>query len=253
MDLRVISIGCLSCHPLWGERTDVRTGHGTTTLIRAGKRVILIDPSLPHAVLAARLGERANLKPDAVTHVFLTSFNPELRRGIRLFDHATWWISRQEREAVGVAMATELARLAQRGIVLPGDAIGRRADAAKGDAASEGNGSLRKTLEQDIALLKGCEPAPDSLATEHADRVDLFPLHGVTPGLSGVLVAGPRATTLVCGDAVPTIEHLEQGQVLPNAANVDQAREAFAEAVEIADLLVLGRDNLVVNPTKRPF
>lgn len=247
MDLRVISIGCLSCHPLWGERTDVRTGHGTTTLIRAGKRVILIDPSLPDAVLTARLGERANVKPADVTHVFLTSFNPELRRGIRLFDHATWWISREEREGVGVAMATELARLAQHGSVPAAGA------ARKGDSPGDGNGSLRKTLEQDVALLKRCEPAPDSLATELGDRVDLFPLHGVTPGLSGVLIAGSRATTLICGDAVPTIEHLEQGKVLPNAASVDQAREAFAEAVEIADLLVLGRDNLVVNPTKRPF
>ncbi len=237
MDLRVISIGCLSCHPLWGERTDVRTGHGTTTLVRAGKRVILIDPSLPDAVLAARLGERANAKPEQVTHVFLTSFNPELRRGIRLFDHATWWISREEREAVGVAMGTELARLAR--------GNGHPDIARKGD--------VTKMLEQDIALLKRCEPAPDSLATEHADRVDLFPLHGVTPGLSGVIMAGARATTLVCGDAVPTIEHLEQGQVLPSAANVDRAREAFAEAVEIADLMILGRDNLAVNPTKRPF
>ncbi len=250
MDLRVISIGSLSCHPLWGERSDVRTGHGTTTLVRAGKRMILIDPSLPDQVLAARLGERANVRPEAVTHVFLTSFNPELRRGIRLLDHATWWISKAEREAVGVAMATELARLAQgdRGSGLPAGVTPRR-----GDGAGDGDGSLRRALEQDVALLKRCDPAPDSLATEHGERVDLFPLHGVTPGLSGVIIAGARATTLVCGDAVPTIEHLEQGQVLPSAANVDQAREAFAEAVEIADLMILGRDNLVVNPTKRPF
>lgn len=247
MDVRVISIGCLSCHPLWGERADVRTGHGTTTLIRAGKRVILIDPSLPEAVMAARLGERANVRPEQVTHVFLTSFNPELRRGLRLFDDATWWISGTEREAVGVAMATQLTRLAQ-----GGGAVHPEIMQGKGNG-SDGEAALRRTLEQDVALLKRCEAAPDSLATEHGERADLFPLHGVTPGLSGVLVAGARATTLVCGDAVPTIEHLEQGKVLPNAASVDRARESFAEAVEIADLLVLGRDNLVVNPTKRPF
>jgi glyoxylase-like metal-dependent hydrolase (beta-lactamase superfamily II) len=221
----------------------VRTGHGTTTLIRAGKRAILIDPSLPDGVLAARLGERANVKAADITHVFLTSFNPELRRGIRLLDHATWWISREEREAVGVAMATELARLA----------AGRPGEEGDGNGEARAGAALRRTLEQDVALLKRCEPAPDSLATEQGERIDLFPLHGVTPGLSGVIVAGSRVTTLVCGDAVPTLEHLEQGKVLPNAGNVDRARESFAEAVEIADLMVLGRDNLVVNPTRRPF
>jgi hypothetical protein len=41
--------------------------------------------------------------------------------------------------------------------------------------------------------------------------------------------------------------------VLSSAANVQLARESFAEAVEIADYLVLGRDNFVTNPTKKPF
>jgi hypothetical protein len=41
--------------------------------------------------------------------------------------------------------------------------------------------------------------------------------------------------------------------VLSGAADTDQARESFAEAVEIADVLVLGRDNAVSNPTKRGF
>jgi glyoxylase-like metal-dependent hydrolase (beta-lactamase superfamily II) len=102
-------------------------------------------------------------------------------------------------------------------------------------------------------VLKKCEPAPDHIADEKGERIDLFPLPGITPGLTGLIIAGSRHTTLVCGDAVPTVEHLEQGKVLTPAADVDRARESFAEAVEIADLLVLGRDNLVVNPTKRPF
>ena len=52
---------------------------------------------------------------------------------------------------------------------------------------------------------------------------------------------------------MPTVEHLETGKVLLPAADADQARESFAEAVEIADQLVLGRDNLVVNPARRAF
>ena len=129
-------------------------------------------------------------------------------------------------------MATQLARLAQQG---------------------ERDVPLRETLELDVAILRRCEPAPDSLLTDRGQRVDLFPLPGVTPGLCGLLIAGARFTTLVCGDAVPTSEHLEQGQVLSNAADVARARESFAEAIEIADLIIPGRDNLVVNPTKRLF
>jgi glyoxylase-like metal-dependent hydrolase (beta-lactamase superfamily II) len=98
-------------------------------------------------------------------------------------------------------------------------------------------------------VLRKFVAAEDSIA----EHVDLFPLPGVTPGLCGLLLEGARHTTLICGDAVPTVEHLEQGQVLTNAADVTRARESFQEAVEIADLLVLGRDNIAVNPTKRPF
>jgi glyoxylase-like metal-dependent hydrolase (beta-lactamase superfamily II) len=230
MDLRVISIGALSAHPLWGERSPVRSGHATTTLIRAGKKTILVDPGLPDQVLIARLGERANVKPTQVTHIFLTSFNPELRRGLLAFQHATWWISSTERDQIGAGLVARVH-----------------------EASEEGDDTLQATLQQEIAILHRCQPAPDHLADEKGERIDLFPLPGVTPGLTGLLLAGSRHTTLICGDAVPTVEHLEQGQVLQDAADVDRARESFAEAIEIADLLVLGRDNVVVNPTKRPF
>ncbi len=232
MDLRVISIGALSAHPLRGERAGTRSGHGTSTLIRAGQKVILVDPSLPEAVLSARLSERAGITAREVTHIFLTSFNPELRRGLSAFDHATWWIGQTEREQIGVAMLRQLSELAERG---------------------DEDAPVKGALELDVAILRRFEAAPDSLVTDAGERVDLFPLPGVTPGLCGLLISGSRHTTLICGDAIPTVEHLEQGKVLPNAADVTQAREAFTEAVEIADLFVLGRDNLVVNPTKRPF
>lgn len=226
MEVRVISIGCLDAHPLWDERDAVRMGHATTTLVRSRERVILVDPGLPGPMIEARLAERANLRPGDVTHVFLTCFRPDVRRGLAHFDEATWWLSEAERESVGPAL------LAQ---------IQRAADAGEHDLAS--------ALRDDVALLKRCRPAPDSLA----EGVSLFPLPGVTPGMCGVLVAEPRHTTLICGDAIPTVEHLERGQVVRWAGDVARARESFAEAVEIADLLVLGRDNLVVNPVKRPF
>ncbi len=107
----------------------------------------------------------------------------------------------------------------------------------------------RSMLEREVATLRRFAAATDELMP----HVDLFPLYGVTPGCTGVLVEGTRATTLVCGDAIPTVEHLERGQVLTNASDVEQARESMRDALEIADLLVLGRDNIVPTPMRGPF
>lgn len=230
MDVRIISIGALASHPLWEEGSAVRSGHSTTTLIRAGKKAILVDPGLPDQIIVARLAERAGIKPAGITHVFLTSFNPELRRGLLAFQSAAWWISGVERDAIGAALVARVHK-----------------------ASQEDDEALMRTLQQEIAVLHKCQPAPDHIADDKGERIDLFPLHGVTPGLTGLLIAGSRHTTLICGDAIPTVEHLEQGKVLQDAADVALAQESFTEAIEIADFLVLGRDNVVVNPTKRPF
>lgn len=226
MDVRVISIGTLAAHPLWDEKAPTRTGHATTTLIRSGKKTVLVDPGLPAQVVVARLRERAGIGPEAVTHVFLTSFKPDTCRGILAFERATWWIGAAEREGVGVPLVGELQA-----------------------AAGAGDEELKSRLELDVAVLRRCEPAPDRVA----DGVDVFPLPGVTPGLTGLLLPGRTSTTLIAGDAVPTIEHLERGMTLPSAVDVRRALESLAEAVEIADYLVLGRDNMVPNPVKRPF
>jgi glyoxylase-like metal-dependent hydrolase (beta-lactamase superfamily II) len=226
MELRVISIGALSANPLWNEKGAVRTGHATCSLIRTGKKVIIVDPGLPPAIIAARLNERSGLRAADITHVFLTTFKPETMRGVMAFEKATWMISQDEREGTGVPLVGALQK-----------------------AAVDGDDELKKHLEQDVAVLRRCEAAPDRLG----EGVDLFPLPGVTPGCCGLLCQTPRTTTLICGDAIPTMEHLERGQVLQSASDVMRARESFGEAVEIADFLVLGRDNLAPSPVKRPF
>lgn len=227
-EVRVISIGTLAANPLWEERAPVRTGHATTTLIRSGDRVILVDPGLPDRAVAARLTERAGIPASAVTHVFLTCFKPDVFRGILAFEKAKWWISQDEREQIGVPLVGQLQ-----------------------EAAAAGDAELKAALELDVGILRRCEPAPDEIAP----HVSLFPLPGATPGLTGLLIAMPGRggggpTVLIAGDAVPTVEHLERGMVLDSAVNVTRARESFAEAVEIADLIVPGRDNLVVNPVR---
>ncbi|MFM9957614.1 MAG: MBL fold metallo-hydrolase [Phycisphaerales bacterium] len=239
MHHRIISIGALDRNPYWDRDAEraasegvacVRPGHSTCTLVisesHGTERRILVDPGLPAPIIAARLNERSGLRPEDITHVFLTCFRPEGRRGLDAFEHATWWISVEERENVGVPMVTGLRR-----------------------AREEGENELADALERDVALLQRCEAAPDTLA----DRVDLFPLPGVTPGMCGLLLEDPRHTTLICGDALLSFEHIERGQIAPWTGNLARAKESFAEAIEIADLLIPGRDNLLVNPVKRPF
>jgi len=220
MDTRVISIGTLAMHPLWGEKVPVRTGHMTCSLVRCDDMVLLVDPGLPEQAITARLAERSGLTPGDITHVFLTRFLPDSTRGIMAFPDATWWISPIEREVLGVAIAQEL----------------RRAhDAQQQD--------LVEILSHQVALLRRCEPAPDALCA----GVSVFPMPGVTQGACGLLLAEALGTTLICGDAIATIEHLEAGRVLERCTDVDRARESLAEGLEIADWLVLGRDNAVVN------
>lgn len=228
LEYRVISIGTLGAHPLWGEdsRIEVRTGHATTTLVSADSARILIDPSLPPAAMLARLGERSPVRANEITHVFLTSADPLHHRALALFEKAAWLAHETEIEARRAAVD---------------EALGR---ARQGD-----DPSLIAALDHERALLDRCRPAPDALAR----GVDLFPLPGVTPGCCGVILALPGATALVCGDAVATSEHLEQAKVLPDCWDVDQARESFAEAIQIADILIPGRDNVAFNPVRRPL
>lgn len=221
MDYRVISIGTLSHNELWPQDNHKRTPHATTTLIRSGKKVILVDPGLPPQVITARLQERSGLAPSAITDVFLTNFRPAHRWGLEAFAQAEWYIHEAERESVGQALIQRYKH--------------------------EQDPEVRDTLQLDIALLKKLKPAPDRLA----DHVDLFPLPGFTPGTCGLLLSHVHSTTLVAGDAVATSEHLDAGRVLEGCYDIEQARQSLIEAIEIADVIIPGHDNVVLNPTRR--
>ena len=226
INYRIISIGTLAAHPLWEERTPARGGHATTTLIITDDANILVDPSLPPKVLAARLDERSNVKLDQITHVFLTSVDQLHGRGLTTFENAKWLAHEPDLEAA-LAQLDEQIRQTE-----------------KGD-----DRELLAVLETQKKIFSKCEPASDSIV----QGVDLFPLPGVTEGTCGLLLALPGSTVLICGDAIATSEHLEKGKVLPNCHNIEQAQASFTEAIEIADVLILGRDNITLNPLRRPF
>lgn len=221
MDYRVISIGTLSRHELWNEKGETRTAHATTTLIRSGDKVILVDPGLPAQIIAARLRERSGIDPSDITDVFLTNFRPAHRWGLSAFSNARWLISEMEREFIGNALVEQFRQAPE--------------------------GAAKQFLQEEIALLKRFQPVPDRLAPQ----VDLFPLPGFTPGTCGLVLSHMNSTALVAGDAVATVEHLEQGRVLRGCYDANQARESFVEAIEIADVIIPGHDNVLLNPTRR--
>lgn len=215
----IISIGTLSRNRLWNESSVVRTAHATTTLIRSGKRTVLVDPGLPAPALAARLYERTGLQPDAVDSVFLTNARPAHRAGLSLFTRAKILIHEIEQQSY----RQQLQQLI--------------------DQAPEEDLD-RAQLMKEAELIDSFKIADDKIA----ENVDLFPLFGYTPGTTGLLVTTPLTTTLIAGDAVPSLDHFLAGQVLPDSHDIKAAQEAMAEVYEIADLIVPGHDNWFLNP-----
>ena len=94
--LDVLAIGNLAANPYWGEKTPVRNEYATATLVRSEDLVLVVDPGWPPEVLKAALYYRAGLGPEAVTHVFLTHFDPAHFSGIGLFGGAEWSMFEEE-------------------------------------------------------------------------------------------------------------------------------------------------------------
>ena len=217
----VVSIGTLSRNLLWHEKEPLRTAHATTTLIRTGKKNILIDPGLTPVVISARLFERSGLKPHQIDLVFLTNFQAAHRGGIAAFPDAKWYVHELEREFVRAKLGEILTAL-----------------------PDEEDDEDRLRISKDLEILDHCKDAPDKLVA----GIDLFPLFGYTAGTCGLLLTLPTATVLVAGDAVPTQEHFLVGQVLPDPYNLTAAKEALQEVYDIADVIIPGHDNVFQCP-----
>jgi glyoxylase-like metal-dependent hydrolase (beta-lactamase superfamily II) len=221
MEWRVISIGTLASHPLWNERGGQRVSHTTTTVVKSDGAVVLVDPSLPPNLVNARLNERWGLELTDVTHVFLTSFDPDRRRTLCGLEHATWFMHEPEIQSASAAIQDELHR-------------------------AESDPAVVNILNEHLGLLAGFISPED----KPFSAVDLFPIPGFTPGSCGLLLPLPKQTILIAGDTVATQEHLEKGSVLQNCADIEIAKESFLESVEIADIIIPGRDNVILNPAR---
>ena len=220
VEYTIITIGTLAQNRLWGEGSPVRTSHATTTLVRSGERRILVDPSLPAAVLAARYNERTGGALGDVTDVFCTTLRPVHRRSLAALDEARWWVHETELDAY---------RSYLEGLH---DSAGRL-------SPEEAEG-----VELDLAMLKRFEPAPEELAR----HVKLFPLEGASPGSAGLLLEQPTATVVLAGDAVITAGHLLAGQVWQGSVDAEAAAGSLRDVVEVADIVIPGHDNLVLLP-----
>lgn len=216
----VVSIGALSHNRLWGETAAVRTAHATTTLVSEEDRLILVDPSLPPLVLAARLGERTGKAVADVTDVFCTTLRPVHRRGIEAFGSARWWCAEDELE-------TYLQHLGE---------LESSAERLDGEQAA--------AVEADLKLLRRFQPAPEKFAR----GVHLYPLAGPSVGSAGLLLAQSTSTILVAGDAALTAEHVHRGTVWEGCADAAAAGRSLRDILEVADVIVPGHDNMMLSP-----
>lgn len=211
IDIKIISIGTLSQNPLWNENRPLRTPHATTTLVTADRRHILVDPALPPQVLDARLFERAGIRCRDITTVFLTTFRAAHRMGLPACENATWTLHADEQQ------------FAQRHL----HELQTQLD-------------HDPSVDDELALLDRCRPAPD----EFADGVQLFPSPGPSLGSAALILTPAVGTLVVAGDAIVTTEHLERGQVWEHCHDLELARHAIQDILEVADFIVPGHDNV---------
>ena len=216
----IISVGTLSHNRLWDESAPVRSSHATTTLVRDEGRTILVDPSLPAALLETRYDERTGGTLADVTDVFCTTLRPVHRRGIGAFEDANWWADETEIE-------TYISHLT--GLL---------------DSAEQLNPEDVNGIEADLALLGRFAAAPEKFTRQ----VQFYPLRGASPGSAGLLLTPATSTVVIAGDAAVTAQHVLAGQVWKGCFDTEAALAALTDMIELADVIVPGHDNILFTP-----
>jgi len=86
----IVNIGILTMNKFWGETQRMRSPTATCTLLQAGGKRLLVDPSPGPELLAPLLFDRTGLRPGAIDLVFLTHFHGDHRFGLELFAGKPW-------------------------------------------------------------------------------------------------------------------------------------------------------------------
>lgn len=224
VEYRIINIGTLSHNLLWQESGAVRTQHATVTLVIDGQRRILVDPSLPGNILAAKLFERTGKGLESVTDVFCTTLRPDARRGLSVesLGHAEWFCGEDELEWYSQRLE------------------------ATNDSAERLDAEETENIEKEIKLLQRFRPAAEKFTAQ----VSLYPLAGPTPGCSGLLLTPPTQTVVIAGPAAPTAEHVEKGMIWDKCVDKKMAMESLTDLLELADVIVPGFDNVMFSPRR---
>ncbi|MCE5280237.1 MAG: hypothetical protein ABFD92_12575 [Planctomycetaceae bacterium] len=217
LEYSVISIGTLSHNRLWGEQAPVRTAHATTTAVFVDNRIILVDPSLPGPVLAARFNERTGKMLSDVTDVFCTTLRQAHRRGLADMPKANWWASIDELQWYRDYLT---------------DLIDSHGRAGSEDALE---------AEADLKLLQRVRPAP----RDFGPAAQVYPLAGPTPGTTGLLLTPATSTILIASDAAITSAHVLRGQVWEGCNDMHAALDTLSDLLEVADMIIPGHDNLM--------
>jgi glyoxylase-like metal-dependent hydrolase (beta-lactamase superfamily II) len=86
----IVNIGTLSMNKFWGETERVRSPTATCTLLQAGDKRVLVDPSPGPHLLKPQLFACTGLRPADVDAVFVTHWHGDHRFGLALFEGKPW-------------------------------------------------------------------------------------------------------------------------------------------------------------------
>ena len=92
----VLTAGHISINKFWGETERVRSPQCTCTLIQTGAGYLLVDPSVHVPQVAGLLHDKAGIRPEDVTTVFLTHCHGDHWYGLEAFPHSRWLMAPPE-------------------------------------------------------------------------------------------------------------------------------------------------------------
>jgi glyoxylase-like metal-dependent hydrolase (beta-lactamase superfamily II) len=91
-----LTSGHISINKFWGETERVRAAQCTCSLVKTAAGLLLVDPSVRAPEMPALLHEKAGLRPEDVSIVFLTHSHGDHWYGLEAFPQARWLMAAQE-------------------------------------------------------------------------------------------------------------------------------------------------------------